>query len=179
MPTKYNLIECISGGTPYEQGSAVAEVSHKEIKVTFEVVNKDNNGKHTSYNAPLYDGDIVEILLTLGDINRYLEIEVNPLGALYAAVVFNKDGQGDIEIDLLKEHKIEYTVSLEGDNWTTEIILPKDWLESLGYQTDAYWNLLREDFDNDGTMHLSCISPTFAPSFHKTQAFIKVPKGDR
>ncbi len=178
MPNKYNLIECVKGGNPYEECTVEAVIDNNAVKVIFVAVNKEQMGKHTTYNAPLYEGDIVEILLTLGDKNRYLEVEVNPLGALYVAIVTNIDGQGDITVDFLKTHDISYNVDIKGDIWTTEIILPIQWLESLGYQTDAYWNLLREDYDNQGNMHLSCISPTYAPSFHKTNAFIKVPKGE-
>ena len=48
--------------------------------------------KDKSYNKKLYEVDAVEIFLTLGRKNRYLELEVNPNGVKYAGIVTSDGG---------------------------------------------------------------------------------------
>ncbi len=178
MLNKTPMVDCLTGGEPYQKTEVTSSIYDGKIVVEFNAINVCPRSKHDSYNAPLYDGDIVEILLTLGDRNRYLEVEVNQNGALYVAIVNNRDGVGDIEVTLLDEHKITYNSTTTHDFWHVDVILPIEWLESLGYQDDAYCNLLRQDVDAEGNMHLSCVSPTKKASFHQTAAFFRLNKGD-
>ncbi len=174
MLNKTKLVDCITGGEAYQKTEVTTFIYEDKLVVEFDAINLCPRSKHATYNAPLYDGDIVEILLTLGDRNRYLEIEVNQNGALYVAVVTNKDGEGDIDIKLLPDHGITYNSTTTHYFWHVGIVMSIPWLESLGYQGDEYWNLLRQDFDEKGELHLSCVSPTYTASFHKPKAFIKV-----
>lgn len=178
MPYSLPLLDCESGLRPAQSGTAQYSVSDDAIVVDFVLEENCPNPKHDGYNEPLHEGDIVEILLTLGDKKRYLEIEVNLNGALYAAVITNRDGEGDFSIDFLPSHEVTYSTSITDGIWSTRIELPISWLRTLGYRDNEFWNLLREDYDNDGNMRLSCISPTYARSFHKIKAFLPINKGE-
>ncbi|MEM8929849.1 MAG: carbohydrate-binding family 9-like protein [Acidobacteriota bacterium] len=59
---------------------------------------------HSSRDAPLWEEEVVEIFLAPGATTptRYVEIEVNPLGALFDAVVDNPDGNPDGRRDSLR-----------------------------------------------------------------------------
>lgn len=59
--------------------------------------------KYYGYNEPLYEGDIVELMISLGDKNRYLEVEVNQNNANYCVIIINADGKGKISIEKLKK----------------------------------------------------------------------------
>ncbi len=177
-PTVLTLKDCETGLKPFQNGQVSYQVFEQKIVVQFTFDEAYPHPKHTDYNAPLYDGDIAEILLTLGKKNRYLEIEVNENSALYVAIITNKDGEGDFVVDFLDEHEVTYSTTLKDNIWSTTIELPICWLKSLGYQNNEFWNLLREDYDDEGNMHLSCISPTYCRSFHKIKAFVPINKGE-
>ncbi len=172
------LLDCETGLAPAQNGYAEYSVTDESITVDFRLEEDCPNPKHHGYNEPLHEGDIVEILLTLGDKKKYLEIEVNLNGALYAAVITNRDGEGDILIDFLPSHEVTYSTSIADGIWSTRIELPISWLKTLGFRNNECWNLLREDYDDDGNMRLSCISPTYARSFHKIKAFLPINKGE-
>lgn len=178
MPYSLPLLDCETGLAPAQGGVVQYSVSDDSIVVDFKLEENCPNPKHYGYNEPLHEGDIVEILLTLGDKKKYLEIEVNLNGALYAAVITNRDGEGDFSIDFLPTHEVTYSTSISGNIWSTHIELPISWLRTLGYQNNEFWNLLREDYDNQGYMRLACVSPTYARSFHKIKAFLPINKGE-
>lgn len=128
--------------------------------------------KHWEYNAPLYEGDIYEVLLTLSGKNRYLEIEVNGNNAAYCVIIDNKDGEGDIVITKLDRCVFEAVSRLDPSRWTAEIKLPKDELRKLGrHAGPCMFNMHRQDFDADGVLNLYSLYPTFSGSFHKTASF--------
>lgn len=178
MRNSLPLKDCETGLEPRQKGEVSYETTPDEIRVSFTLEENCPNPRHSEYNAPLYDGDIVEILLTLGSRNRYLEVEVNENGAIYVAVITNRDGEGDYSVSLLPSHRVGYSTSFSDGVWKTSIRLPIPWLRSLGYSNNEFWNLLREDYDDEGNMYLSCVSPTYCRSFHKIKAFVPINKGE-
>ena len=78
-------------------GKATLWRTENAIKVLFCAVDNDIISYGKKYNEPLWKGDTVEIFLTLGRRNRYLELEVNPDGAGYATFVENRNGEFELE----------------------------------------------------------------------------------
>ncbi len=170
----YDMLDCLTGGEPYQKTQVTASIDETHLRLTFSGRNVCPKAMHSTYNAPLYEGDIYELLMTLDAPNRYLEVEIDPNGTLYVVIITNRDGEGDIEIEYLDTHRIEAMTDIRGELWTADLTLDMQWLRSLGYQEPVFWNLLRQDFGEDGVLHLSCVSPTYAPSFHKPKAFVEV-----
>lgn len=140
----------------------------------FECVEDNFCPKHSEYNRPLYEGDIVEVLITLEEKNRYLEIEVNQNNANYCAIIDNKDGFKEITINLLTENPIKSTVNIMKNKWTCDILIALDKLYELGLNpTKTFLNAHRQDFDKDGNLRLYSLSPTYSDTFHRTDAFVK------
>jgi len=127
-------------------------------------------------NDKLYKGDIVEVMITLGSLERYLEIEVNPANLKYAAIVGNPapDGSG-IQLEILKEHPVETEITLTDDGYVAKILVPEAWLKELGWnKDDAYINFYRQDFSEVGELRLYALSPTRTASFHKPSVFAQM-----
>jgi hypothetical protein len=56
---------------------------------------------YLGHDEPLYEEDVVEVFLAPGDICRYYEIEVNPLGTTFDARIESPDGvRATMKIDL-------------------------------------------------------------------------------
>lgn len=169
-----NMTECREGIAP---DATLCTVTKAEDTLIFDFSVTDDFlcSKHGGYNDPLYEGDIVEVLITLGEKNRYLEIEVNPDGAQYCVVIENSDGKGDISITKLPAPIFASAVERTDDGWDCEIALPLNELISLGFsEKNCYFNMLRQSFDRDGRLNLYCLFPTLSSSFHVTDAFQKL-----
>lgn len=149
----------------------IEEFTNAELKVTFLAEMDTHSSKHTEYNAPLWEGDIVEILLTLGDKNTYLEVEVNEFGTLYAVKIVNRGGEGDIEIEKLPQGYVTAEAVTEEQIWRTDVVISLDKIRELGYnENDVEMNYLRQNFRGE-ELELFSVSPTMCGSFHKTAAF--------
>lgn len=125
-------------------------------------------------NDKLYKGDVVEIMLTLGNANRYLEVSVNPAELKYAAIVLNPDGEGsNLTIETLDDNPIETDMFATDIGYVAKIIIPIDWLKELGWRAEASLiNIYRQDFNAEGDLRLYALSPTKSATFHKVDAFI-------
>lgn len=130
--------------------------------------------RHFGYNEPLYDGDIVELMITLGDKSRYLEIESNQNGADYCVIIDNRDGEGEITITPIEKNLVESRVEILADGWSCDIILNISDLKKIGFVTPFFFNAHRQDYDRDGYLNLYSLRPTFCDTFHKISAFAAV-----
>lgn len=111
----------------------------------------------------------------MGRDDRYLEVEVNQNNAQYCAIIENKDGKGDITIDLLSKNPVKSAVIVSDKTWICDIMIPMEELTALGFdKSDARFNAHRQDFAEDGTLRLSSLSPGYAETFHIADAFLKV-----
>lgn len=126
------------------------------------------------YNDKLWQGNVVEVFITLGDKMKYLEVETNPDGINYAVHIFNKDGKGDFDLTYLDEGKYSSTVEIKDNLWTTLMTIPFVKLEELGFdKNNAYINLYRQSHVNND-VNLYSYSPTLVPQFHTCSKFAKL-----
>lgn len=166
------LKECRKGGTAELKTYIVCSEDDQNLYFEFDGEQRAPFHKHNEYNAPLYEGDIFEVLLTLESQNRYLEIETNGNNAQYCVIIENKDGEGDIIIDKLDECIFSSTTLIQSDRWQAKITLPKEKLKKLGWKKEeCRINLHRQDFDSEGNLNLYSYFPTFSGSFHKIKSF--------
>lgn len=129
--------------------------------------------KYREYNAPLYEGDIVELMITLGRLNYYLEVEVNYYNAAYCVLVNNRDGEGDFALEKLSQNIITSCVTNIPNGWACDIIIAKDELRKIGWSEDnCYFNAHRQSFNQAQELALYSLSPNGTKSFHKPKSFI-------
>lgn len=180
IPNYLNLVDTTTGEIREDTFFAFKHNKEK-VYFYFKLERMYNNSKYTTFNAPLYEGDIVEIMLTLGKDNHYLEIELNEHNAQYLVVIDNQDGKGDITISYLPASICETSVKVLDDNWAMyEIIIDKEKLRNLGMTDMVKFNAHRQIFDDEGNLHLRSLNPTYSNTFHDIDAFIKInfDKGD-
>ena len=142
------------------------------LNLSFLSYDKNIFSKGKSYNDRLYEGDTVEIFITLGRKNKYLELEVNPDGVQYAGIVENSDGQ--LNITYLPTSPFLSHVERNLNGWECCMTIPIANLQALGFQKDnAYFNLFRQDYNGD-TLNLYALNPTNKNTFHDSDSFVKL-----
>lgn len=165
------LSENLTGGESGQQ--TLITYYHKDGKLVF-VFDCDEDAP-ISYgdkdNDKIYKGDVVEVMITLGSRERYLEVSVNPSELKYVAIVDNRDGE--LTITPIAENPVETELIPTETGYIAKIILPKAWLEELGRTADtSYINFYRQDFNAVGDLRMYALSPTRTASFHKSEAFV-------
>ena len=132
MQTKYTLKDNFSGKEPKKVTEVTFFSKDDSLKLLFICFDSDIISKGKSYNDRLYEGDVVELFLTLGERNRYLELEVNPDGVEYAGVVEN-DGKGGISITYIPDSPFVSKTERTEYGWTSEWEIDLKNLKTLGF----------------------------------------------
>ncbi|MBV8202770.1 MAG: carbohydrate-binding family 9-like protein [Acidobacteria bacterium] len=168
----------------------------RALYVRFECADRDAWGTYRHRNDPIYQEEAVEVFLAPGEAapRRYWEIEVSPLGVLFAARVDNPTGRrSDLVADTTWECRgIEWQAGPAGtsQDWWAELAIP--WAamaggagsgsepappgaEPPGSEPPRRWraNFYRIERPRGGRPELSCWSPTFTdpPDFHRPERF--------
>ena len=173
----------------------------RALYVRFECADRDAWGTYRSRNDPIYREEAVEVFLAPGEATprRYWELEVSPLGVLFAARVHNPTGRrADLVADTAWACRgLEWTAGAaaaagHGQDWWAALAIP--WAELAdggetaggpaladlpagcrGGQLPSRWraNFYRIERPRDGEAELSCWSPTFTapPDFHRPERF--------
>ncbi|MDR2266189.1 MAG: hypothetical protein LBE09_01205 [Christensenellaceae bacterium] len=128
-----------------------------------------------SYNDPLWKGDIVEIMITLGTDSRYLELEVNPDGIAYAVIINNSDYISNLDVTPIDIIPFAYSAKRNSKGWEAIVHLPLQILIELGWdEHKSKINIYQQDFKSDGTLALYAAYPTLCSTFHVPQKFEKL-----
>lgn len=143
------------------------------LKLLFILDDDDIISCGEGYNDRLYEGDIAEMMLTLGSDNRYIELEVNPDGMGYSAICeANENGS---TIKLAWEFEYEYEVYRTANGWMTEWFVSFAELEKYGFDIDnVKANFYRQDRRSSGALKLQALYPTGTRSFHCPNTFGKI-----
>lgn len=148
------------------------------LHVRFDCDDADPWATHTGHDAPLWEEEVVEIFLAPGggDPRSYVEIEVNPLGAVFDARVSNPDGRRDTMTVDLSWDPSGLAARVRRDpprGWTAEISLP--WADVADVPPGGVWraNFFRIKRPRSGAAEFTCWSPTLAdpPDFHRPTCF--------
>jgi hypothetical protein len=168
------------GSAAAEQATTVRVLwDRRALYLRFECADRDAWGTLRQRNDPIYQEEAVEVFLAPGGEapRHYWEIEVSPLGVIFAAAIANPTGR---RADLIADTSWECTglatrVGAMGANqdWWAEIAIPFAALTSSG--TPRRWraNFYRIERPRGGRAELSCWSPTFTTpaDFHRPQRF--------
>jgi hypothetical protein len=152
--------------------------------VRFECDDRDIWATHSRRDAPLWEEEVVELFVAPGegDPTEYVEIEVNPLGAIFDARVTNPEGRRDsMRVDAAWNAAglVAVVARPSPGTWTAELEIP--WIDLCGGALPRVWraNFFRIERPRDGDHEFSCWSPTLAdpPDFHKPAFFGRLVLG--
>lgn len=179
--TKYNLLENLECNPAREKTEVEVWKDDKNIYFDFEcdTYKKDYVCVGEKYNDPLYNGDVVEVFITLGRLDKYLELETNPKGLNYAVLVENADGFGEITLTQIDTCPYTSVVKKKGKDWTTKMTISLQTLKELGFDSNnAYINLFRHSYFPDGKHEYYAYNPTTLRNFHIVSYFVKLTLKD-
>jgi hypothetical protein len=155
----------------------IAHDSHA-LLLRFDCDDRDIWATYSHRDAPLWEEEVVELFLAPGerDPSDYVEIEVNPLGAIFDARVTNPHGRRDsMRVDATwNAVGLVAAVSRPSPGmWTAQLEIP--WSDLCSGAPPGVWraNFFRIERPRDGGHEFSCWSPTLVdpPDFHKPSFF--------
>jgi len=133
---------------------------------------------HACRDAPLWEEEVVEVFVAPGedDPSDYVEIEVNPLGAIFDARVANPQGRrNSMRVDA-SWNAAGLVVAVDRPSpgtWCAHIAIP--WGALCAGAPPRVWraNFFRIERPPDAAPEFSCWSPTLAdpPDFHRPAFF--------
>jgi hypothetical protein len=127
----------------------------------------------TTRNGPLWTEDVFEVFLSAQDPPRlYYEIEVNPLGTVFAARVQSPDlARRSMKVDTAwKCRGLSVRVAHSERRWSASLSIP---LSQLGDSSIRTWRANFFRIDRSRQDEYSAWSPTFRdpPDFHVPERF--------
>jgi len=156
----------------------------RALYIRFECTDSDAWGTWRRRNDPIYLEEAVEVFLAPGmdDPRRYWELEVSPLGVLFAARIENPTGRrADLSADTSWECQgLEWQAEPAGtsQDWWAALAIP--WRALAGREGEPArlprrWraNFYRIERPRGSPAELSCWSPTMTdpPDFHRPDRF--------
>lgn len=172
------------GGNPLQATQVRFAYDLDAFLVRFDCDDRDIWATHARRDAPLWEEEVVELFAAPGDDDpkSYVEIEVNPLGAIFDARVTNPDGRRDsMRVDTTwNAPGLVATVSRPSPaRWSAVIEIP--WYGLCDGAPPTVWraNFFRVERPRNGEHEFSCWSPTLSdpPDFHKPASFGRLVLG--
>jgi hypothetical protein len=166
------------GGVPRRATRVVLLDDGERLHVRFECADPDPWATLLTRNGPLWEEEVVEVFLAAGPAwpRRYLELEVNPLGTVFAAWIGNPRGdRRALSVEPISHcADLETRVALDpaANGWRAELALP--WAMLAARDTGSFRaNFYRVERPRPGTPEHSAWSPTFVepPDFHRPARF--------
>lgn len=151
------------------------QMCRNDDKIMFRFICEDDTVRATmrEFNAPIYEEETVEFFIASeGDLKRYLELEINALGTVFLANVYN-DLQGKTVLEYIGDNCVKAHIEQDGEgaDWVAYGELPAKLFKG---SFDEVWsfNAYRIKRTPEGDMILMAYSPTFVDNFHKPQYFV-------
>jgi hypothetical protein len=173
-----NLRRAQDGSEPLQATAVRIAYDADALLLRFDCNDRDIWATHSHRDAPLWEEEVVELFVAPGegDPSDYVEIEVNPLGAIFDARVSNPHGRRDsMRVDATwNAVGLVATVSRPSPGtWTVHLEIP--WSDLCAGTPPRVWraNFFRIERPRDGEHEFSCWSPTLVdpPDFHKPRSF--------
>ena len=175
------LLDAQSGESPRFSTRVTLEDLGGILRIRFDCEDPDPWATLVERDGDLWTEEVVEIFLAPGAATPrvYFEIEINPLGTVFDARIFNPSGdRRGMTVDReWRADRLTSAVRLDpGSSWRADLAIP--WL-ALGDREESIWraNFFRIDRPRAGTAHrapeFSAWSPTcITPAdFHRPEKF--------
>jgi hypothetical protein len=148
----------------------------------------DVQATFTARDSKFWEEEVVEFFVTAKELNRYFELQWNPLGGVFDAIIENdldehglsKSFRGDWSFTakgMTSAVKVKGTVGNAGDKdewWQVEVKVPfSDLGQAVPKPKDLFWraNFYRFNRAKDQPVEQLSWSPTRLPSFHEPSRF--------
>lgn len=142
------------------------------LKLSFVCENSACYCPYQKNNMPIYEGDVCEAFLCADEKRReYLETEIAPNGAVFAAIIVN-DG-GKLNTTVLDDVLFDIRVSKTETGYLAEYKID---LKKVGlYGKTLFGNIYRIETDGgEHNKHLFALNPTLCGNFHRPEKFIEI-----
>ena len=147
----------------------------------------DIQATFTQHDSRFWEEEVVEFFVTTGPLDRYFELQWNPLGGTFDAIIANELGpdgsskqfKGDWSYTaptMTHAVRVEGSVQNSGDRdtrWTVEARIPFADLKARAPERGDVWrgSFYRFNRDRDGDPEPLAWSPTVFPGFHQPARF--------
>ncbi len=172
------LTRAQDGADPLQATAVRIAYDVDSLLVRFDCTDRDIWATYGRRDERLWEEEVVELFVAPGeaDPSDYVEIEVNPNGAIFDARVGNPYGRRDsMRVDSAwNAAGLVAAVSRPTPgSWRAELVVP--WSDLCEGTPPLVWraNFFRVERPRDGDPEFSCWSPTFVdpPDFHKPASF--------
>ena len=141
------------------------EINGNILEFNFQAFDSALNSFSNKDNDAIYNGDVVEVFLDLGD-EFYYEFEVAPNGTTFIAKILNGN------IIFVENTFFESNVRIEGNNYFVKMKID---LSKLGESKNIKFNAFRIETKGIKPNYiLQALCPTLSNSFHVRNKFIKI-----
>jgi len=150
-------------------------------------MDSDIQATFTARDSKFWEEEVVEFFVTSATLNRYFELQWNPLGGVFDAIIDNKLDQQGVSTNFTGEWgftakvmksavRVKGTTGNSNDRdemWQVEVVLPFADLGELTPKPKALWraNFYRFNRAKDHPAELLSWSPTLLPGFHQPARF--------
>jgi len=167
------LSDVVTGAAPKQGTTVRAAWGNDEVRFLFECTDADPRATLTERDAPLYQEEVVEVLLDpVGDLLSYFEFEVNPLNAVMD-LVLRRSRSGYLKDFRWKCEGLRSCTRMIPGGWAAELALPFADIAPEVPKPGTQWrvNFCRIDRPEGEPRELSAWSPTGLAQFHVPQRF--------
>lgn len=150
-------------------------------------IDSDIQATFTARDSKFWEEEVVEFFVTSATLTRYFELQWNPLGGVFDAIIDNKLDQQDVSTNFTGDWnftakgmksavKFKGTIGNSNDKdemWQVEVVLPFADLGEPAPKPNAVWraNFYRFNRAQGQPAELLSWSPTRFPSFHQPVRF--------
>jgi hypothetical protein len=147
----------------------------------------DIQATFTARDSKFWEEEVAEFFVTAGALDRYYELQWNPLGGVFDAIISNKMNQRGVSTNFTGDWSftakgMKSAVKLKGtasnsndkdDRWQAEVSIPFGDLGESTPKPKAVWraNFYRFNRTKGQPPELLSWSPTLLPGFHQPARF--------
>jgi hypothetical protein len=176
-----------TGGAVREATSVRAWYDDAALHLGWTCVDADIQATFTARDSKFWEEEVVEFFVTRGDLARYYELQWNPLGGVFDALIANElDARGVSRrivgdwsftaAGMRSAVKVSGTVQQSDDRderWQVEVTIPFADLGGAAPKPGEVWrgNFYRYNRDAKRPVELQSWSPVFLRGFHQPSRF--------
>jgi hypothetical protein len=160
---------------------------HQALYLAWTCRDADIQATFTARDSKFWEEEVAEFFVTAKDLTRYFELQWNPLGGVFDAIINNsldergrsKKFDGDWSFTatgMVSAVKVQGTVGKSDDKdtlWQVEVIVPFADLKEATPKPGDVWraNFYRFNREQGKKAELLSWSPTLLPGFHEPSRF--------
>jgi len=176
-------------GSGRERESTVVRIWYDDdaLYLGWTCQDKDVQATFTARDSKFWEEEVAEFFVTANELTRYFELQWNPLGGIFDAIITNdldergvsKKFEGDWNFTakgMKSAVKLKGTAANSNDKdqfWQVEVMIPFADLNQATPKPKEVWraNFYRFNRGKDQPVELLSWSPTMFPSFHQPSRF--------